>query len=586
MAPGQLLVVPSLLGNRGDARMNSRLAVAILALIGFCVSASSSAASPAWPFDPLVIAPNHLIDPPINWSWPDAPHWVGKGANGAFLFWNEVGTGNRYEVSGQRLSPTGTAFWGDSGKAIVAAKLSRYLRGALGDGAGGAYVAWDDEHRLAIQRINPIGRAMWSDDGVDIASFPEGYGGPYPVLIGMLSDGAGGLFVGWLEYEPSERSWKKFIQRVSRDGRLLWGTDGVEVAPQDSLSMGFNLGFDGAGGVVAVWASTMKKVDLADRIDPNGKSLWDVRGVPVAERREGGDVYPDGRGGVIIASGPWAQRLDDHGERSWGNDGVSISTCLDNPITLYAPERVRFSAPDDHGGCFLVWRGCRDLSVSEGVYAQHLDSSGRELWSKGGIPVGGPVGNRSISSCLPDGAGGLILLLVEDDETLVAQHVNADGLLLSGAAGIRVGEASRSTSAGLALDPGHLLVAWSSLNYLSPTTSGLFATEVALDSMPQRAPGPIRVNSSVKASQLALEGFRPNPALGTAQIAFTLAGSSPARLELYSTTGRLLFTREVGGWGAGSHILALGDAGLSPGVYWVRVTQAGNSVTKKSVLAE
>jgi hypothetical protein len=84
---------------------------------------------------------------------------------------------------------------------------------------------------------------------------------------------------------------------------------------------------------------------------------------------------------------------------------------------------------------------------------------------------------------------------------------------------------------------------------------------------------------------LALEGLRPNPAAGDARVAFTLADDSPATLELLDVGGRRLLAREVGALGAGRHVMAL-EAGrpLAPGLWFLRLTQGGRSVTARAAV--
>jgi hypothetical protein len=85
---------------------------------------------------------------------------------------------------------------------------------------------------------------------------------------------------------------------------------------------------------------------------------------------------------------------------------------------------------------------------------------------------------------------------------------------------------------------------------------------------------------------LALAGFRPNPAVGSLQIAFTLADDSAAAVEVFAVNGRRVLAREVGSLGAGDHVLDVArEMALQPGVYWIRLTQAGTSLTRKGVLA-
>jgi hypothetical protein len=83
--------------------------------------------------------------------------------------------------------------------------------------------------------------------------------------------------------------------------------------------------------------------------------------------------------------------------------------------------------------------------------------------------------------------------------------------------------------------------------------------------------------------RLAIPGFRPNPSGGEASIAFTLVGRQSASLEVVDVAGRRVLTREVGALGPGTHVLALREP-LSPGIYWLRLTQAGGSVSTRGVV--
>jgi hypothetical protein len=86
--------------------------------------------------------------------------------------------------------------------------------------------------------------------------------------------------------------------------------------------------------------------------------------------------------------------------------------------------------------------------------------------------------------------------------------------------------------------------------------------------------------------ELQLAGFVPNPALGASRLGFSLPSNDPATLEVYSVDGRRVLTREVGSLGAGSHFVELSPGLVRPGVYWIRVTQQGRSLTKRGVILE
>jgi hypothetical protein len=82
-----------------------------------------------------------------------------------------------------------------------------------------------------------------------------------------------------------------------------------------------------------------------------------------------------------------------------------------------------------------------------------------------------------------------------------------------------------------------------------------------------------------------LESVGPNPANGTFALAATLPTDVPATLALYDVHGRLIASTNLGGLGAGRHIVQLGsDKQLSAGVYYARLTQSGRSVQRKQVV--
>jgi hypothetical protein len=81
----------------------------------------------------------------------------------------------------------------------------------------------------------------------------------------------------------------------------------------------------------------------------------------------------------------------------------------------------------------------------------------------------------------------------------------------------------------------------------------------------------------------ALRLLGPNPSFGDLQVAFELVGGAPARLELYDVTGRRVRERGLDGLAAGAHVLTL--ARPAPGMYFLRLVQAGHSIVRKVAIA-
>ena len=82
-------------------------------------------------------------------------------------------------------------------------------------------------------------------------------------------------------------------------------------------------------------------------------------------------------------------------------------------------------------------------------------------------------------------------------------------------------------------------------------------------------------------AQFALEGARPNPSVGAMSFAFSLKDNSPATLELVDLVGRRVYTREVGSLGAGFHVVPMDRGRLPVGMYAMRLTEHGQTLTKK-----
>jgi hypothetical protein len=84
---------------------------------------------------------------------------------------------------------------------------------------------------------------------------------------------------------------------------------------------------------------------------------------------------------------------------------------------------------------------------------------------------------------------------------------------------------------------------------------------------------------------LAISGGTAASAGGGLDVAFSLPAAAPATLELLDVAGRSLERVQVGALGAGSHVTRVGErANVLQGLYFVRLTQAGRSVTSKASL--
>ena len=85
--------------------------------------------------------------------------------------------------------------------------------------------------------------------------------------------------------------------------------------------------------------------------------------------------------------------------------------------------------------------------------------------------------------------------------------------------------------------------------------------------------------------QLAIKRLAGNAAGGALAFAVVLTKDVPATLDLMDAAGRRIARQDLGGLGAGQHTVSLTGA-PSSGVYWARVSQAGQSASTHFVLVQ
>ena len=89
------------------------------------------------------------------------------------------------------------------------------------------------------------------------------------------------------------------------------------------------------------------------------------------------------------------------------------------------------------------------------------------------------------------------------------------------------------------------------------------------------------VGIDVPRAAFALEGARPNPAVGNMTVSFSLFDASPARLEVFDLAGRQVLVRDLDGLEPGPHRLDVEAGTMRPGVYLLRLVQGANTRTTR-----
>jgi len=141
-------------------------------------------------------------------EYPRTALVVSDGASGAIILWQ--GT------YAQNIGADGNIKWQPSGKLLSSSGPQR----AVSDGSRGAIFTFG---RIRAQRIDADGRTMWPDDGI---LFTDSKG-----THDISCDGYGGAVIAWGIGKDMFSSEKSYVQRISADGKLLWGDKGIRLNP-------------------------------------------------------------------------------------------------------------------------------------------------------------------------------------------------------------------------------------------------------------------------------------------------------------------------------------------------------------------
>ncbi len=343
------------------------------------------------------------------------PRIITDGAHGAIIVWFDKRSGTEYDIYAQRIDFDGGTIWTEGGVGVCTAPGGQERPTLVTDGGGGAIITWFDFRNGAsdifAQRLDFSGNALWTVDGVPVCSKPEDQDWPY-----AFPSGGGGAFISWYDYRSGSR--EVYMQRIDPNGEALWQHDGIPISAATDYQAWPQMITDGEDGVVVCWVDSRNgnKDIYAQRVDPDGNTLWAGGGVPVCTAESDQHyswIASDDAGGAIIAwqdgrpnpDTDWdifAQRIAPDGSAIWQVDGVVISE-------FWYDQTGPRVIPDGFGGAVITWRefGCSGASDISG---QRVNASGEVLWGSNGLLICGAYGTQSYAQQIPDGEGGAFVI--------------------------------------------------------------------------------------------------------------------------------------------------------------------------------
>jgi hypothetical protein len=397
-------------------------------LLTFILAGLTGSAFTQWSSDPTVNVPVCTVS-----GDQQNPRIVSDGSGGAIMIWLDKRYTGYTMLFAQRVDAAGFMQWSINGR-LISYSRDCTSPSLVSDGSGGAIITWSDTRiglsRVYAQRINASGFTLWTSNGVAVT------GGIDQAVPSIVSDGAGGAIIAWLEL-AADVDIK--AQRITATGSLAWGPSGRTICAASGSQLYPVVATDMAGGAIVCWqdgrAGTSNQDIYGQRVDAGGTVQWALNGVPVViapNNQLSPVIGSDDAGGAVVAWADlrtganqevFAQHLDPLGSPVWNANGVLVS---DLPHSQ-DPQIIC----DGSGGAFVGWADNRIGLQS--VWMQHLDAAGNALWAAGGVSPHASA-DQAGPRIIPDGDGGVILtwyaLSYYGGTHVFAQRFSSSGALL------------------------------------------------------------------------------------------------------------------------------------------------------------
>lgn len=414
-----------------------------------------------------------------------------------------------YDLYGQHIDLGGRRHWRASGMPICTSPNIQQHVAMQADSSGDLFVIWEDFRNgiywnLYAQKLNARGDLQWVPSGLDVfAGVEENHHNP-----DIVPDDAGGMLFVYQKYSETtdgtdiyrgrlngsgellfhyatcfsqdeqlnpkiekkgnkgllvwedrrHGNWDIYAQMIRLgDGILEWGINGIPVvktevderSPVLISSTTYNyqvfswLRKGGDGDYVRV-----------QKLNNLGEKRWDERGVSICEI--GGEqsepaILPDNSGGLFCS---WTDR------RESGTSHIYVQHIDQSSKPVFDQKAIRLGAVHENsqakiegldilaardGYFFVVWEDFRNGKGNSDIYLQKINSAGKSMWRRGGIPVCIERGTQSLPILIEDGVGGVIIAWADKrngrDEDVYSQRVNGYGKLLWKFNGVKVCDA-------------------------------------------------------------------------------------------------------------------------------------------------
>lgn len=146
---------------------------------------------------------------------------IPDGTGGATVSWQDIRTGTHYDIYAQRVDGVGATQWMVNGVGVSVVQNDQLAPTIVSDGGTGALLTWYDGRAFAsgddihAQRIDATGASQWTADGLAVCTVTNDQQEPT-----IAVDGAGGAFVCWQDLRSGTNT-DIYFHHLNGNGQVL-----------------------------------------------------------------------------------------------------------------------------------------------------------------------------------------------------------------------------------------------------------------------------------------------------------------------------------------------------------------------------
>jgi len=255
---------------------------------------------------------------------------------------------------------------------------------------GGYYISWynaaSGNYDMYLQYLNADGEIMWAQNGLLISNHPQD---TWQTDYSLTVDNEDHAIVVFNDIRDGD-DWDIYAYRVSPEGELVWGDDGLTLSENDGFEPFPQVTVTSSGNIVFAWQED--DVVHLRKVNPAGEDCWDpstitltgdygLSGPRLANSNNDGVILQ-----VLVQGGPnywdpkyiYAHKFDSLGTALWGDSGTLISSA--GGIAVYMFPDI---TADGNGGAYSYWYDTRNMVHH--AYVQHVFSNGTIDWTDNGV---------------------------------------------------------------------------------------------------------------------------------------------------------------------------------------------------------